>query len=64
MSTIDDLSFFQQVATRASLTEVARHLGLSLPAVSKRLSQLEARLGVQLVPVSYTHLTLPTIYSV
>ncbi|MEA1029347.1 LysR family transcriptional regulator [Pseudomonas sp. N-137] len=36
------LSFFQQVATRAGLTEVARHLGLSLPAVSKRLSQLEA----------------------
>ena len=37
MSMIDDLSFFQQVATRGSLTEVARHLGLSLPAVSKRL---------------------------
>ncbi|WEK07650.1 MAG: LysR substrate-binding domain-containing protein [Candidatus Pseudomonas colombiensis] len=49
MSTIDDLSFFQQVASRASLTEVARHLGLSLPAVSKRLSQLEQRLGVQLL---------------
>ena len=48
MSMIDDLSFFQQVATRPSLTEVARHLGLSLPAVSKRLSQLEQRLGVQL----------------
>lgn len=45
MAMIDDLSFFQQVATRGSLTEVARYLGLSLPAVSKRLSQLEARLG-------------------
>lgn len=58
MSTIDDLSFFQQVATRASLTEVARHLGLSLPAVSKRLSQLEARLGVQLVQRTTRRLSL------
>lgn len=58
MSTIDDLSFFQQVATRGSLTEVARHLGLSLPAVSKRLSQLEARLGVQLLQRTTRRLSL------
>jgi DNA-binding transcriptional LysR family regulator len=49
MSAIDDLSFFQRVATRGSLTAVARELGLSLPAISKRLTQLEQRLGVQLV---------------
>lgn len=58
MSMIDDLSFFQQVATRGSLTEVARHLGLSLPAVSKRLSQLEARLGVQLLQRTTRRLSL------
>ena len=58
MSTIDDLSFFQQVATRGSLTEVARHLGLSLPAVSKRLSQLESRLGVQLLQRTTRRLSL------
>ncbi|TBU73191.1 LysR substrate-binding domain-containing protein [Phytopseudomonas daroniae] len=58
MSAIDDLSFFQQVATRGSLTEVARHLGLSLPAVSKRLSQLEARLGVQLLQRTTRRLSL------
>lgn len=58
MSAIDDLSFFQQVAARASLTEVARHLGLSLPAVSKRLSQLEARLGVQLLQRTTRRLSL------
>jgi len=58
MSMIDDLSFFQQVATRASLTEVARHLGLSLPAVSKRLSQLEQRLGVQLLQRTTRRLSL------
>ncbi|TWI56551.1 DNA-binding transcriptional LysR family regulator [Pseudomonas duriflava] len=49
MSVTDDLSFFQRVATRGSLTAVARELGLSLPAVSKRLTQLEQRLGVQLI---------------
>lgn len=58
MTMIDDLSFFQQVATRGSLTEVARHLGLSLPAVSKRLSQLEARLGVQLLARTTRRLSL------
>ncbi len=58
MSMIDDLSFFQQMATRASLTEVARHLGLSLPAVSKRLSQLEQRLGVQLLQRTTRRLSL------
>ncbi|SDI01744.1 DNA-binding transcriptional regulator, LysR family [Pseudomonas flavescens] len=58
MSAIDDLSFFQWVATCSSLTEVARHLGLSLPAVSKRLSQLEARLGVQLLQRTTRRLSL------
>lgn len=58
MSAIDDLSFFQHVATRGSLTEVARQLGLSLPAVSKRLSQLESRLGVQLLQRTTRRLSL------
>lgn len=58
MSTIDDLTFFQHVATRGSLTAVARELGLSLPAVSKRLTQLEQRLGVQLVQRTTRRLTL------
>lgn len=45
----DDLAFFVHVAALDSLTAAARELGLSLPAVSKRLSQLEQRLGVQLL---------------
>jgi DNA-binding transcriptional LysR family regulator len=45
----DDLAFFVRVAALESLTAAARELGLSLPAVSKRLSQLEQRLGVQLL---------------
>ena len=45
----DDLAFFVRVAAMESLTAAARELGLSLPAVSKRLSHLEQRLGVQLL---------------
>ncbi|MGM3172892.1 LysR substrate-binding domain-containing protein [Dickeya lacustris] len=49
MSTMDDLLFFSRIAALGSLTAVAREYGLSLPAVSKRLTQLEQRLGVQLI---------------
>lgn len=45
----DDLHFFMRIASLSSLTQVARELGLSLPAVSKRLTNLENKLGVQLV---------------
>jgi len=48
VSSVDDLAFFQRVAQAGSLTGAARELGLSLSAVSKRLQQLEARLGVSL----------------
>lgn len=41
----DDLAFFLRVASLGSLTAAARALGLSLAAVSKRLSLLEQRLG-------------------
>ncbi|WP_409310576.1 LysR family transcriptional regulator [Pectobacterium sp. B1J-3] len=49
MSTVNDLFFFSRIVALGSLTAVARELGLSLPAVSKRLTQLEKRLGVQLI---------------
>jgi LysR family transcriptional activator of dmlA len=43
-----DLGFFS--CWRAgSLSAAARELGITTPAVSKRLAQMEARLGVQLV---------------
>jgi LysR family transcriptional regulator, transcriptional activator for dmlA len=48
VSQIDDLAFFRRLADAGSLTATARRLGLSLSAVSKRLKQLEARLGVEL----------------
>ncbi|MFG6666950.1 LysR family transcriptional regulator [Halomonas sp. HNIBRBA4712] len=58
MPALDDLAFFQQLARARSLTETARSLGLSLSAVSKRLKQLEARLGVTLVARTTRKLTL------
>jgi LysR family transcriptional regulator, transcriptional activator for dmlA len=58
LATVDDLEFFEQVARSTSLTEAARSWGKSLPSVSKRLTQLESRLGVQLVRRSTRRLTL------
>lgn len=44
-----DLAFFSALARGGSLGAAARELGISTPAVSKRLAQMEARLGVSLV---------------
>ena len=58
MAPLDDLAFFQRLARAGSLTATARDLGLSLSAVSKRLKQLEARLGVSLASRTTRRLTL------
>ena len=44
-----DLGFFSTLATCGSLSAAARELGITTPAVSKHLAQMEARLGVLLV---------------
>jgi DNA-binding transcriptional LysR family regulator len=44
-----DLAFFSTLAGAGSLSAAARELGVTTPAVSKHLSQMEARAGVQLV---------------
>jgi len=44
-----ELGFFSTLAATGSLSAAARELGLSTAAVSKRLSAMEARLGVALV---------------
>jgi DNA-binding transcriptional LysR family regulator len=43
------MAFFSLLARCASLSATARELGITTPAASKRLAQMEARLGVQLV---------------
>jgi DNA-binding transcriptional LysR family regulator len=44
-----DLGFFCALATAGSLSAAARELGITTPAVSKHLAQMESRLGVALV---------------
>src|SRR5215831_17317245 len=44
-----DLGFFSTVAAAGSLSAAARELGITTPAVSKHLAQMEARLGVPLL---------------
>lgn len=44
-----DLGFFSVLAAAGSLSAAAREQGITTPAVSKRLSQMEARLGVALL---------------
>jgi DNA-binding transcriptional LysR family regulator len=44
-----DLGFFSVLAGAGSLSAAARELGVTTPAVSKHLAQMEARLGVSLL---------------
>lgn len=52
MSTLinpNDLGFFSSLVNAGSLTAAARELGLTIGAVSRRLHQMEERLGVALI---------------
>lgn len=49
MNGFSDLAFFACINRRGSLMAAAQELGVTPPAVSKRLSALEARLGVRLL---------------
>lgn len=44
-----DLGFFSVLASAGSLSAAARELGVTTPAVSKHLAQMESRLGVSLL---------------
>lgn len=44
-----DLGFFSALASAGSLSAAARELGITTPAVSKRLALMESRLGAALV---------------
>lgn len=44
-----DLGFFSVLAGAGSLSAAARELGITTPAVSKHLAQMEARLGIALI---------------
>ena len=44
-----ELTFFSALARGGSLSAAARELGITTSAVSKRLAQMESRLGIALV---------------
>lgn len=53
-----DLGFFSTLASCGSLSAAARELGVTTPAVSKRLAQMEARVGIALVNRSTRRMSL------
>jgi len=58
MTQSEEMMLFQTVVVRGSLSAAARELNLSLPAVSKRLTALEGRLGVRLINRTTRRMTL------
>ncbi|PLZ01467.1 LysR family transcriptional regulator [Burkholderia sp. WAC0059] len=58
MDGFSDLNLFTLVARHRNLAAAARELGVTPPAVSKRLAQLEKRLGIRLMNRTTRRLTL------
>ena len=58
MSDTTDLSFFTLLARQPSLAAAAQLLGVTPPAVSRRLAALEQRLGVRLLNRTTRRLSL------
>ena len=55
ISDLSDLKLFARIIAAGNLSETARRLNSSLPAISRRLAAMEARLGVRLVDRSTRH---------
>lgn len=55
---LNELRLFTRIVAAGSLSETARRLNSSLPAMSRRLSALEARLGVRLIERGSRHFAL------
>lgn len=49
ISAPSEMAFFSLLASKGSFSATALELGISKPAISKRLATLEARLGIQLL---------------
>ena len=58
MTAISDLEIFARVARTGNMSAAGREMGLSPAVVSKRISQLEDRLGARLFQRTTRHLTL------
>ena len=60
MDSISDLTVFELVVREGNLTAAARELGVTTPSVSKRLKQIERRLGVRLLNRTTRRISLTT----
>ena len=49
MDALSDIAFFATLVKRGSLTAAAQELGVTPPAISRRLAALESRLGIRLL---------------
>jgi len=49
MDSVSDLQFFRLIVKQGTLSAAAQELGVTPPAVSRRLASLERRLGVRLI---------------
>jgi DNA-binding transcriptional LysR family regulator len=58
MNSISELDFFTTIAKSGSLSAAARELGVTPPSVSKRLAQMEKRLGAALLNRTTRRLSL------
>jgi DNA-binding transcriptional LysR family regulator len=58
LESLEELRSFVRVAEEGSLSAAARSLGVSVNAVSRRLVQLEERLGVRLAERSTRRIAL------
>lgn len=58
MNRLTALEVFRQVAELNSFAEAGRRLGLSPPAISKNVTELEAHLGVRLINRTTRHMAL------
>lgn len=58
VTAISDLDIFARVARTGNMSAAGREIGLSPAVVSKRISQLEERLGTRLFQRTTRHLTL------
>jgi DNA-binding transcriptional LysR family regulator len=63
MDRFDSLQAFVRVAEAGSFAEAARQLGLTTSAVSKRVTQLEALLGVRLLQRTTRHVRVTDLGS-
>ena len=59
---IRSLAHFLALAEQLHFGQASVACNISISALSRSIRQLESEVGVR--SVSYTHLTLPTIYSV